>query len=151
MESRDRTFITGLQTWPLKKISKIKTCTMSTISKHVIWARKSAWDHALAGRELLFLIMSSVSGFCRPIIIRRDNWKCSHLDSSDRLNFLRSTIVSTNHTTVIILVKIRSCNAKAFGRKFQFSSILAVKMTRWLQGPEMVASRKDSENRAGQW
>ena len=119
-----------------------KTCNLS---------KKIGVRSCTCSQELLSLIMTSVSGFCRPIIIRRDNWKCSHLDSSDWLNFLRSTIVSTNHTTVIIFVKVHSCNAKDFGRTFQFSLILAVKMTRWLQGPEMVASRKDSENRAGQW
>ena len=117
-----------------------KTCNLS---------KKIGVRSCTCSQELLSLIMTSVSGFCRPIIIRRDNWKCSHLDSSDWLNFLRSTIVSTNHTTVIMFVKVHSCNAKDFGRTFQFSLILAVKMTRWLQGPEMVASRKDSENRAG--
>lgn len=36
--------------------------------------------------------------------------------------------------TVIILVRVRSCNAKDFGRTFQFSLILAVKLTRDCRG-----------------
>ena len=55
-------------------VFNFKTCNLS---------KKIGVRSCTCSQELLSLIMTCVSGFCRPIIIRRDNRKCSHLDSSD--------------------------------------------------------------------